>query len=203
MPAWFSSASLTSFCNIRFSSVSAGNLRSFAGRQSVRLLLCLPLLPAFWLYGPTLQAQTFTPSNSPFSESRFLPVDEAFSYYTSIDSSTQLTVNWQIAEGYYLYQEKFAYAYISPATVDAKRSESAKVASIEPTSVAIPFVLPEGVSHFDEFFGAVEVYYLGTTATLTLPNDIPREFTLVIEFQGCSEDGLCYPPQKREIEILL
>lgn len=122
------------------------------------------------------------------SQPRFLPVDEAFSFYTSLPEKGVVVVHWTVAPDYYLYREKFAFSL-----------------STTPESPHIPEAeLPEGVAHHDEFFGDVEVYYGQVAASLQIPESMQTgPLTLVIEYQGCSELGLCYPPQRREIELNL
>lgn len=120
------------------------------------------------------------------SRPRFLPVDEAFSFYTSLPEQGVVVVHWTVAPDYYLYREKFAFSLSTGA-------ESQHVPTVE---------LPDGVAHHDEFFGDVEVYYGQVAASLEIPEIMQTgPLTLVIEYQGCSELGLCYPPQRREIEL--
>ncbi len=165
-------------------------------------LTALLLAPLLALMLSSASAQTFSSGSSPFGESRFLPVEEAFQFYTSIDSAERLSIHWQIAPGYYLYQDKFRFALDNTATDDA----AAEDATIEETAFhnrQLQATLSEGVSHSDEFFGDVVVYYHEAVTSVALPSMVPEKFTLFIEYQGCSDDGLCYPLQKREIEILL
>lgn len=123
-----------------------------------------------------------------FSEPKFLPVDEAFSFYTSLPEPGIVVVHWDIAPGYYLYREKFGFA----ADIKAEGAES------------LSAELPVGVAHHDEFFGDVEVYYDRVEARISLAKSAQQQaLVLVIDFQGCSEQGLCYPPQQREIELTL
>ncbi len=122
--------------------------------------------------------------NRLFSEPKFLPVDEAFSYYISLPEPGIVVVHWDIAQGYYLYREKFGFS--AGSSVDDATMLSAE--------------LPEGVAHHDEFFGDVEVYYGQVEARVPLEG-AAQPVTLIIEYQGCSEQGLCYPPQQREIAL--
>jgi thioredoxin:protein disulfide reductase len=145
------------------------------------------LAPVLALMLSSVEAQTFSTGNSPFGESRFLPVDQAFQFYTSLDSAERLSIHWQIAPGYYLYQDKFRFAAVLTEDTEA---------------IELPAALPEGIAHNDEFFGDVLVYYSAASIPISLPPRALTDFTLLIQFQGCSEDGLCYPLQKREIEIL-
>ncbi|MES3006990.1 MAG: protein-disulfide reductase DsbD domain-containing protein [Pseudomonadota bacterium] len=124
--------------------------------------------------------------SSLFAEPKFLPVDAAFSFYTSQPEPGVVVVHWDIAEGYYLYREKFGFTVRS--TTDTPEKLDAE--------------LPVGIAHHDEFFGDVEVYYDQVEARVS-PETADKPVILVIEYQGCSEQGLCYPPQEREIELTL
>lgn len=123
-----------------------------------------------------------------FNNSRpaFLDVDEAFQFYTSLDSEERVSIHWTVAPAYYLYRDKFSFSLIT-----ADDSTHELVAS-----------MPSGTRHHDEFFGDVEVYYNSLTTTLTLPAEGRHgPYQLQIQYQGCAEAGLCYPPQSRLLEI--
>ena len=148
--------------------------------SSIAALCCAILCVFICLSGSPSHAQ------SPFrSEPAFLDVDQAFSFYVSLDSREQISVHWTIAPGYYLYADKFSFRITEPADV---------------AGTLIP-VMPAGTAHEDEFFGKTTVYYQNTRSGLTLPHESPGRFFLEIGFQGCAEAGLCYPPAVRVIEI--
>lgn len=131
---------------------------------------------------------TTSPSTaqSPFSSTpAFLDVDQAFSFYISLDDAENISVHWTIAPGYYLYADKFSFRITEPEDV---------------SGTLIP-VMPAGAAHEDEFFGKTTVYYQQTRSGLQLPEQSPDRFFLEIGFQGCAEAGLCYPPALRTVEI--
>jgi len=120
------------------------------------------------------------------SRPSFLDVDEAFQFYTSLDSSKKVSIHWTIAPDYYLYRDKFSFNFVAP----------------DGNTLAASYAIPQGVNHHDEFFGAVEVYYQNLSTTIDLPVAAQRDgYRLQIQYQGCAEAGLCYPPQTRLIEI--
>lgn len=120
-------------------------------------------------------------SSSSIGQAQFLPVNKAFAYFTAKPAPDQLTVHWDIAPGYYLYLDKFAFSING-----------------QPISAS----MPSSRQHSDEFFGDVEVFYQQVTATLTLPKDLQTgRVSLDVEFQGCAEAGLCYPPQRDTIAL--
>ena len=111
----------------------------------------------------------------------FLPVDQAFQVNawagksSSSDKSDSLFISWHVAPGYYLYKHRFAFTQVDSNT-------------------AIPALIPDGKAKHDEYFGAVEVYY--NQITIELPvSAIRTEKPLIVNFQGCADAGLCYPPQ--------
>lgn len=111
----------------------------------------------------------------------FLPVNEAFQVNAWIEKDASATkaesllINWHVAPGYYLYRHQFSFT-------DAE------------TDAPITATIPDGKAKQDEYFGAVEVYY--NQVTVELPADKASELNLLrVNFQGCADAGLCYPPQ--------
>ena len=105
-----------------------------------------------------------------------LPVGKAFVFTSERLESGETQLYWQIADGYYLYQQRLK--------VDGLPAE------YKPA-------LPEGESHSDEFFGEQQVYRQG------LELKIPAGATgqIKVGFQGCADAGLCYPPQTQVVDL--
>ena len=104
----------------------------------------------------------------------FLPVEEAFRFELLDDVEPSVLV-WQIAADHYLYRDKLG---ITDANGNA---------------VAIDY--PEGIEHFDEFFGETQVY----RQFLQLPLATDIQQPLEVTWQGCADAGLCYPPQTASV----
>jgi thiol:disulfide interchange protein DsbD len=149
------------------------------------LLLCIPCI---FLYSATLQAQALPGAGRGLlSAPTFLPVEEAFTYYTSLPEPGVIGVHWQIVDGHYLYRDKFRF-----------------LLRLGETEHALSPLLPPSSAHEDEFFGAVEVYFSDMNVLLPVPADaISGPVTLIMEYQGCASAGLCYTPQRREIDLEL
>jgi len=110
------------------------------------------------------------------AQPEFLPVEEAYRLDVEVTGADSLRLFWQIADAYYLYGHRFAFALddgTGPVELDAQ--------------------LPPGLAKTDEFFGDVEVYYHGVDVALTVPT-APARGTLAVTSQGCADAGLCYPP---------
>ncbi len=117
----------------------------------------------------------------------FLPVDEAFKpILIPVDGNT-IEVTWQITPGHYLYKSKMS---VSTTT------ENVQLGQLD---------LPTGELKYDEFFGESEVYHDDVFAKLPLARATPEAMNLELEvnYQGCADDGLCYPPTTRTLSIAL
>ncbi|ETD38556.1 hypothetical protein U724_11155 [Pseudomonas chlororaphis subsp. aurantiaca PB-St2] len=115
--------------------------------------------------------------NNPFEvKPDFLPVGKAFVFTSERLASGETQLFWQIADGYYLYQQRLRFDGLADAQKPA---------------------LPEGEAHSDEFFGAQQVYRQG------LELKIPAGATgkVKLGWQGCADAGLCYPPQSLEVDL--
>ncbi len=122
------------------------------------------------------------------SEAEFLPVEQAFPLFVRARDRQTLLADFEIAEGYYLYRDKIQFTLENGA-------ESA-IASVS---------LPPGEIKNDPNFGKTEVYHRPVQAVITLTNGNPqaRALALTVEFQGCSDKGICYPPQAKTFKLTL
>lgn len=114
-------------------------------------------------------------STAIFANEDFLPTDQAFKFQAHSISQQQAELNWQVAPHYYLYHDQF------------KVSVAQKELALK---------LPQGKEKDDPTFGKTNVHYHQVTTTLNVkPNQEYR-----VQWQGCSEDGLCYPLQHTTIQ---
>ena len=115
---------------------------------------------------------------------KFLPPDQAFQLDAIIEEKT-VFIRWQIAEGYYLYKEKTAVRNIS----------------IKDQNQRLDF--PPSITHDDPEFGKVEIYRNSLVLKNPLNNfsSLPAVLTLEIDFQGCADAGLCYPPITKLLHV--
>jgi len=119
----------------------------------------------------------------------FLPVDEAFviSGIVATDAGA-LAARWDIAEGYYLYRNKFSFKVLETSDVTLGAPDA-----------------PAGEFKQDDAFGRMEVYHnrveLRIPYTRTSTN--ASEVTIEAHYQGCAEKGFCYPPQIKNFKVSL
>jgi thiol:disulfide interchange protein DsbD len=101
----------------------------------------------------------------------------------AVDPET-IEVRFDIARGYYMYRDKFAFA-AEPA--DVKLGQAA---------------FPKGETKKDEFFGVMETYRKQVAVMLPVKTDA-ETLKLAVTSQGCADIGVCYPPQTQTVEVKL
>lgn len=112
--------------------------------------------------------------------SQFLPVEQAF-VMDFRQQENKLQVSFTIADGYYLYKDKFKFVGIDAAFSHPQ--------------------YPKGVMIKDEYFGESEVYFHQVVLDIPL-SQLGSEAMLKVRFQGCAEAGLCYPVQTLDIPLI-
>ncbi|HKQ83749.1 MAG TPA: protein-disulfide reductase DsbD [Steroidobacteraceae bacterium] len=111
------------------------------------------------------------------SAQEFKPPEEVFHYATRIDGE-RLIVTWRIEPKHYLYRHRLGFETTTPGVQLG------------------PPAWPQGEPHEDEFFGTQEIY----RGTVEFPIPIsfqgarPEKVALALKWQGCADEGLCYPP---------
>ncbi|ASM24169.1 MULTISPECIES: protein-disulfide reductase DsbD [Serratia] len=140
-----------------------------------RFLKLILLLCSLCFLPQAAQASLFAPKGG----SQFVPVDQAFTFDFK-QQGNQVTLNWQIRPGYYLYRQQIKLVP-QQATLGA-------------------FTLPEGLSHKDEFFGEVAIFKQQLNLQVPL-QQAAANASLSVTYQGCAEAGFCYPPETRTIPL--
>ena len=160
-------------------------------KQLLKALLMMTLLVASSSHSTSLTATSAAggfslvpQSNNQLQSSapEFLPVQQAFQVKALIENQ-RLSLNWTIADGYYLYRKGFKLNSSSNSTQLGAPNFS------------------DGILKWDEYFEAdVVVYYAQTRFEVPFTSDNPQ-FQIQLESQGCADAGLCYPPRKQVIDI--
>ncbi|NOQ16358.1 MAG: protein-disulfide reductase DsbD [Methyloprofundus sp.] len=117
-----------------------------------------------------------------------LPADKAFPFIAFSKDDKNISVQWDIAKGYYLYREKFEFKIID-----------------ENGTTLLNYTVPHGTPKYDEAFGEVELLYGRIQFNLALSRSFAAEqsITLISKFQGCAERGVCYPPMQKTVTLQL
>ncbi|MEA3303929.1 MAG: protein-disulfide reductase DsbD [Pseudomonadota bacterium] len=116
-------------------------------------------------------------------DDEFLHPDEAFKPSLSVKDGN-IEARWKIADGYYLYRDKFRVASETPAVVLGDPQ------------------LPPSETKSDPNFGDVEVYHHDVKLTVPVTSG-GGDTAIKVTYQGCADSGLCYPPQKKTLNIAL
>ena len=123
------------------------------------------------------------------SQAEILPPEAAFLPQILSADGSQLTINWQIEPGYYLYRDKLSFSL--------QDTEHTRVVGTR---------ISDGIEQHDEFFGLVQVLRESAQAQLQL--DSSRDFaggnqaTLNIKYQGCADIGVCFPPSETALPVV-
>lgn len=114
------------------------------------------------------------------AEDVFLPPEKAFRVSAHLLDAKSIEVNFEIAEGYYLYREKLVF-------------------KAEGASLGEPDV-PHGKVKFDPNFEK-DVETFRQQLLVRVPVDSSGNFTLTVGYQGCSDKGLCYAPMETSFRL--
>lgn len=140
--------------------------RKWIGRSVLVALLA-------WLLLPAVRADDL------------LDPKDAFKFSAAIrDDGRGVEARFTIADGYYLYRERFGFAASDGVQLGAPN-------------------YPPGNIKFDKTFGRELEIYRGIV-TVNLPvQSGSGAFTLTAKLQGCADQGVCYPPEARTAQLLL
>ncbi|PHR55442.1 MAG: hypothetical protein COA44_10325 [Arcobacter sp.] len=117
-----------------------------------------------------------------YAQNSFLSLEEAFVIKTEVIEDTAL-VSFSLADDIYVYKEQ--------VSVEIKKNEDLKIGE---------FSLPKGHEHDGEivYFNAqileIPLVKIGNNSGLA-------HFQLIVNYQGCSEKGLCYEPSTSTFDL--
>lgn len=120
-------------------------------------------------------------------QQKFLKVEQAFSVQPS-QSGNKVNIALNITPKHYLYKNKLKLTLPDGVTASPLKFSHSTQTIDDPT------------------FGKVEVFKQPqVTATTTLTNTTAAAINqdITLSWQGCAEAGLCYPPQKEKLSIIL
>ena len=144
---------------------------SLKGEKSPRQVL-LESISVGLLYSGDAEAADVLP------QKKYLKPEEAFIPSLTQDND-RLKITFEIADGYYLYQEKLK--------IEARNCTLKEI------------IIPEGIPHDDEYMGQSHIFFsrLEIEAGLLSTSPLPQ---LLVTYQGCTE-GLCYPPRTATLNL--
>jgi thiol:disulfide interchange protein DsbD len=151
----------------------------------MRILLLLALC-----FAPLVHAESLLdrlPNLGGSAQPAFLPPDQAFGLEASVSDAHTVLANFKVTPSYYLYRDKVSFSV---------KNGSAKIGKLN---------MPQGDLKQDPNFGEMMVFHQSFQVEVALINNSPVAQNIILEatYQGCSENGLCYPPINKEIKLLL
>ncbi|MCB1922356.1 MAG: protein-disulfide reductase DsbD [Gammaproteobacteria bacterium] len=123
-------------------------------------------------------------------EDDILPPEQAFQVNAFSGDGERVRVQWTIAEGTYLYQDKVKLSLAADGV-------QLGVYELPPPDIKKDSIKPDGS------IGDVAVYHdaIDLDIPLLRSNTAAAKATLTAQYQGCAERGICYPPQKQVFEL--
>ena len=146
-------------------------------KRSLTVLLALalaaPAAAQLWLGG---------------SADELLEPEKAFRFSARVLDQRSLEVHFTIADGYYMYRDKFRFAL--------EGADGGKLGAA---------VFPDGIRKKDQFFGEVETYRKSVAIRLPLERVAGAAQTLKLNVtsQGCADLGVCYTPMDSQATLQL
>jgi len=117
----------------------------------------------------------------------FLTADQAFQVAASAPAADTVRIDWQIADGCYLYRSRIKVHTTSAVQLGT-------------------LALPQGKSQTDDYFGSQQIYEHSLSATLPVARASAaraQPLALAVTYQGCAHAGLCYPPITKTLNLTL
>ncbi|MEH2594991.1 thiol:disulfide interchange protein DsbD [Bradyrhizobium sp. AZCC 1577] len=121
----------------------------------------------------------FMAGAAPAGAGEITPPDQAFRFHAEAADNGGVRVGWSILPGHYLYRDRIQ-------------------ASVDGRPVRIETV--PGEPKDDPNFGPTEVYHALTMATVA-SDQLPEKGALLVTYQGCAENVICYPPISKVIDL--
>jgi thiol:disulfide interchange protein DsbD len=132
-----------------------------------------------WFRLPLLLLGLFLLGTTAAKDVELLEPESAFRFSARLASPQEIEVQYRIAEGYYMYREKFRFEINPPATLSGN----------------VKF--PHGKIKNDPLFGKVEIYRRKVTIRIPVSTvSADDKIEIYVTSQGCADAGVCYPKMK-------
>jgi thiol:disulfide interchange protein DsbD len=122
------------------------------------------------------------------SSDKLLEPEKAFQFSARAVAPDAVQVDFRIADGYYMYRDKFHFALASPPDAKLGKPE-----------------FPAGITEKDEYFGEMVIYRKAVSIRVPVERSSPQATTLQLKVrsQGCADRGVCYTPMDSVATIRL
>lgn len=115
------------------------------------------------------------------AQEKLLSADHAFSFKAKVIND-QVLLSWDVAKGYYLYKDKIKIVSDHPQRLGEAQFPVAKIKN-------------------DELFGKVGVYRDNVLVVVPVVGGKSKLIVVNVEFQGCADLGVCYPPIVKSVTL--
>ncbi|HQV81328.1 MAG TPA: protein-disulfide reductase DsbD [Agitococcus sp.] len=149
--------------------------------------ICLMLLMTLWLNITHAAVPNFDDIEA---EEDYLAVEQAFQPVVKT-SDGHVQMSFTIADGYYLYKKRLSVSSGNNTPIVTGDLAFNKAAEIKN----------------DPNFGRVEIFHQAVSVDVPVyasrAQDVGKEWPVNVIYQGCSQEGLCYPPQTIKTQLKL
>ena len=121
-----------------------------------------------------------------FSTSAPPPAEAVFQLSTQRIDPNALSLEWTIKPGFFLYKKRFQLTQSSESNFHLG-----------------PIQFPTALKHKSTQGKTYQVYRDHLTLTLAILGERGGESLLKVDYQGCSENGFCYPPQTQWVKLTI
>lgn len=153
-------------------------------KRFLSILIAL-LLPALGALGADTPFRA-TGGASTLAQPEFLSVEDAYQLEARLEEQ-HILLDWQIAPGYYLYEDQFRIQTLG---------------ADEPGDLPHEVALGRVQRIYDPYYEReLGVFYDRVLLRAALPGATASLRKLAVTSQGCADAGLCYPPHTQYLEI--
>lgn len=115
-----------------------------------------------------------------------LAAKEVFHFKAKVHDPNTLHLKWEVKPGYFLYRDRLC--------ITSGKTDYLELA---------PLKLPEAEIKIDGLGKPVPVYRNKLVLPLGVIGLHPGESILEVRYQGCADDGFCYPPEKMFVKLTI
>lgn len=113
-----------------------------------------------------------------------LPAKDVFQVGVNRVDPNTFSIHWQIKPGYFLYSDRIK---LTP-----EAGSNIHLAGMRPPT---PLIKSDKQGH------KYTVYRGKVTVPVSVQGESPGETLFVLRYQGCADDGFCYPPETKNIKL--
>lgn len=115
-----------------------------------------------------------------------LPAAEVFQVNVKPVDPNTLAINWQVKPGYFIYADRIKLTEQTNSNVHLGELR-----------------LPESLLKTDKQGKSYNIYRNELSLPVAILGEQPGETLINLRFQGCADDGFCYPPEMRQIKLTI